>query len=881
MKAAKVRSLGVLWLVLSAVPLLAATVPAPESVLGHRPGADHKLADYATLVKYFRTLDAASERVRVREIGPTAENRTMIAAFITSEANHAKLEHYREISKRLALAQGLDDAAARALAAEGKAVVWIDFGLHATEVAPAQAAPELAYRVASEESDEMRRIREDVIFILVPVMNPDGLDKVCAWYKRNLGTPYEAAPMVELYHKYVGHDNNRDWFMFTMPESRNVARLLYSEWFPQIVYNQHQTAPFPARIFVPPFAEPMNPNIPPQVMRGIATVGDAIASRLEAEGKAGVVSGMRFDTWWNGGMRTAPYFHNMVGILTETALWRYATPHRYDPAKLPKKFRDSTVATDTPSTSYPNPWRGGEWRLRDAVDYIITASLATLDVGSERRADWLYGMYLMGKAAIESGAKGDPFAYVIPPTQRDPGAVARLVEVLGVGGVEVKRASRSFRAGEKEWVAGSLVVPMAQPFRAYAKDLLEIQKYPERRVSPSGPPIPPYDITGWTLPAQMGVETVRVDKPFEAPLDPVAENTLSPGRVEGEGGVLVADPAANAAFVLANRVLKIGGKVSRAMSAFKVGGRELPPGAFVFEGDDRAPFEAFARDRGLVLTAIAAPPTGSLVALRAPRIGLYKSWVPSMDEGWTRFVLEQHEFAYTPLLDADVREGNLAGRFDVIVLPDSPANQILRGHAQGGVPPEFAAGLGLEGALALKRFVSEGGTLVALDSASDLPVDLFGLGLRNVLRGVPRSEYFCPGALLRAQADPSHPLAFGLPKEFVVFVENGPAFALDDEPDEDGEEQPPLAPLPGGPPRIVASFAETSVLHSGWLLGEAKIAKKGILAEAPFGAGRVVLVGFRCQFRGQSLSTFKVLFNALLRGVTAPVKAARSSAASK
>lgn len=843
----------------------APAAPVPESILGHRPGADHKLANHATLVKYFRALDAASDRVIVREMGPTTENRTMIAAIITSEANHRQLDHYREIAKRLALARGLDEAAARALASEGKAVVWIDFGLHATEVAPAQAAPEIAYRVATEESEEMRRIRDDVIFILVPVMNPDGLDKVCAWYERNLGTPFEVAPMVELYQKYAGHDNNRDWYMFNLPESQAVARWLYHEWFPQIVYNQHQTAPFPARIFVPPFAEPMNPNIPPRVMRGISTVGNAITSRLEAEGKIGAVSQVGFDTWWNGGMRTAPYFHNMVGILTETALWRYATPRDYDPQKLPKKFRDGT-ATDSPSSLYPSPWRGGRWRLRDAVDYIITASLATLDVGSKRRSEWLYGMYDMGRAAIDRGAKGGPYAYVMPPSQRDPGAARRLVEALRLGGVDVHQATAPFTAGDKKYEAGSVIVTMAQPFGSYAKDLLEVQKYPDRRQSPNGPPLAPYDIAGWTLPALMGVEGAMVEKPFEAVLEPVSDAARPVGSIEGQGRYIVADAAWNDSFLLANRVLKAGGKVSRAFAPLRVRSRDFAPGAFIFEtGENRRVFEGFAKERGLVLAATTRAPEAKAKPLQLARIGLYKPWVPSMDEGWTRFVLDQYEFAYATLADAEIRAGNLPQRFDVIVIADSSVAQVLLGHPPGTVPPEFGSGLGLEGALALQRFVSGGGTLVTLDSASEIPIELFGIGVKNVLRGVPRSDYFCPGALLWATADVSHPLAFGLAERFAVFVENGPAFAATHEADdEDDGDSAPSAPVHEVAARIVGRFTETSVLHSGWLLGEAKLAKKGLLVEAPFGQGRIVLTGFRPQFRGQSYGTFKVLFNALM-----------------
>lgn len=865
MSAARRGSLA-LCLALAASSLLAATrVPAPEQVLGFRPGADYKLADYDLLVKYFRALDAASERVRVVEIGPTAEGRTMIAAVITSEANQRRLDRLRQISRSLALARGLDEPKARALAAEGRAVVWIDSGLHASEVATAQHAPELAFRVATEDTKEMRRIRDEVVLVQVPVMNPDGLDRVVGWYRRNLGTPYEAAPMVELYHKYVGHDNNRDWYMFQMPESKSVARLLYDEWLPQIVYNHHQTAPFPARIFVPPFADPMNPNIPPQVMRGIHMVGDAITERLEREGKKGAISRIGFDTWWNGGMRTAPYFHNMVGILTETALWRYATPYQYDASKLPKRFRDGS-ATDVATTFYPTPWKGGWWRLRDAVDYMLTASLATLDIAARKREDWLYGIYQMGREAIEAGRQGKPYAYVLAAEQRDPGAAARLVDALRTGGVEVQRVRSAFEAGGRRVEPGAVVVPMAQPFRAHAKDLLEVQRYPERRDGPGGQPQRPYDITGWTLPAQMGVEGAWVEEPFEAALEPVAAGRdVFAGSLSGSGGVLLVDARANGAFVLANRALAGGGDVRRATAAFAAAGRSFGPGTFLIEGGlERVAAESVAKAQGVPVFAVGSRPDVAAVTLKATRIGLYKPWVANMDEGWTRWLLEQHEFPFVGLTDADVRRGGLRASLDVIVLPDAAVKSLLDGHLAGSVPPAYTEGLGLEGATALKEFVRQGGTLVALDSASDLPLDLFGLGVRNVLKGVSRTDYYAPGGLLRVVLDPEQPLAWGMPKDAVVFVENGPAFAEETLSDEEGEETPALAPTDRPKPRFVGRFADKDVLYSGWLLGDSRIAGKGALVEASLGRGRVVLIGFRPQFRAQPYGTFKVLFNALM-----------------
>ena len=393
----------ILFVLLVLVPPALAQVPTPESVLGFEPCTEGQLATYEESADYFRKLDAATDRMKLYEIGKTAEGRTTLLAVISSEENIMKLDRYKEISRRLALAKDLNDEQARALAEEGKAVVWIDFGLHSTEKAHAQTAPWMAHKAVTEETEEMKLIRDNVILLLIPNINPDGTTLVVDWYRKMKGTPYEESSPSELYQKYVGHDNNRDFYMFNQPESQNVARQLYAEWFPQIIYNQHQEAPFPARIFVPPFEDPMNPNIPPLVMRGINLVGDAMTRRFDQEEKAGVVSRLQFDTWWNGGMRTTPYYHNMVGILTETA---HASPITidYDPENFPENF-DNGESTSEPSTYYPNPFRGGRWSFRDSCSYIVTGSMAVLDVGAKRREEWLYDIYRMGRNAIEAGAE--------------------------------------------------------------------------------------------------------------------------------------------------------------------------------------------------------------------------------------------------------------------------------------------------------------------------------------------------------------------------------------------------------------------------------------------------------------------------------------------
>jgi hypothetical protein len=479
-----------------------ASTPTPKEFLGFRPGDDYKLANYEQISGYFHALAGGSDRIRLVEYGRSSLGKPMYAAFLSAPENLAKLDHYRDISRRLALGR-VEPSEARALSAEGKAVVWIDSGLHASEVAPAQHSPELAYRMVTGEDEETRAIRQNVILMQIPVINPDGLDWIVEWYRKNVGTPYESAPLPRLYQKYAGHDNNRDWFMLNLDETRHTARLLFHEWFPQIVYNQHQAPAFPARIFIPPYAEPLNPHIPAAVMEGINLIGMAMKERFARENKPGILSYFGFDAWWDGGLRSVPAFHNMHGILTETALYSYATPRTYDPKNFPASFGNG-IPTREPSIFYERPWMGGKWGTRDAIDYMLTADFAILSQAAAKRADYLLKSYEMARASIEAGKKGTPYAYIIAPEQWDGPTGLEMLERLSLAGVEVKRAKTLFHAGGKQYPAGTYVLLTAQPFRPYLMDLLEPQKYPELKSTTGGPTKRPYDITGWTLSMQMG-----------------------------------------------------------------------------------------------------------------------------------------------------------------------------------------------------------------------------------------------------------------------------------------------------------------------------------------------------------------------------------------
>jgi len=854
-----------------ALPSAQRSVPSPASVIGWEPCADYKLATYEQIEDYVRTLAAAApDRVRLVDMGKTTEGRTQVLAIVSSESNLRQLDHLKSIARRLALARDdtrpLTDEEAHALAGDGKAVVWIDFGLHSIEVAHAQTAPLLLYKAVADESAEMRFIRDNVILLLVANMNPDGTTMVASWYRENLGKVWESR-LPELWHKYVGHDDNRDWYMMNQVETRNSARQLYVEWFPQIIYNQHQTGPFPSRIFVPPFDDPMNPNIPPLVMRGVNLVGDAMTRRLDEEGKRGAVSRIGFDTWWNGGMRTAPYFHNMVGILTETS-HASATPTTYDPRTFPKFFPGTTVPTLEPTTYYPSPYLGGEWHLRDSCNIMLTTSLAALDVGAKRREEWLYDIYQMGRDAIRANARE---TFVIPAEQWDPGTAVKLVNVLRLGGIEVERATAQFSAGGRRYGAGSFLIRGAQPFVAYAKDLLTPQIYPDMRLYPGGPPKRPYDITGWTLSYQMGVRADRVAEAVDVATEPVDVATMPPGGIPagiaGQPYYYAIDARANDAFTAVNRLLKDRVPVYRATQAVAGGGIDYPPGLFLMDpATNSGSLLDAARPLGVnIVVGPTVPSNPARVRIRAPRIGLYHGWGGNMDEGWTRWLLEQFEFPYTSVFDRDVRGGNLRAKFDVILLPDATYDQMLNGLPAGSMPDAYTGGITARGVANLAEFVNQGGTLVAMDRAAELPLTAFTLPIRNVTANQRDTEFYIPGSILRITVDPTHPVAYGMPAEAAAFFIHSPAFAVGG--------PGSLIPAPALPDvRIVARYPESNLLMSGWMLGEPVIARRAAVVEAAVGKGRVVLLGFRSEHRGQTHGTYKLLFNSLLLAASEPIR---------
>ncbi|MEQ9425923.1 MAG: M14 family metallopeptidase [Cyclobacteriaceae bacterium] len=837
-------------------------IPKPSDVFGFEPGADFKLADYSQLTDYYQKLDQASDRVQLIEIGKTTLGRPMHLMFISSAENIQNLEKYRQISEEMARAK-VDNNKALQNMKEGKAIIWVDAGLHATERAPAQMAPELAYKVATEESDEMKKIRDNVIMLLMPVMNPDGLEIVVDWYKQNLGTPYETTGPPILYHHYVGHDNNRDWFMNNMPESYHVNEVLYNQWYPQVVYNHHQSSPAWARIFLPPFSDPVNPNIHPGATTGTNLIGTAMANRFAMEKMPGVISHLTFSMWWNGGMRTVPYYHNMVGILTETG-HTTPTPRFYPQDSLPKELGRGRgkVPSDGTKIFYPYPWKGGESKFRDAVDYTLTATFAVLDYAADRKEEYLYNIYQMGRDAIEANLLDDFYAYVIPADQHDPQEAVNLANILRQGGIEVHKATKDFTANGKTYKAGSFIAYGAQSFRPYLVDMMEPQNYPDKFAYPGGPPVPPYDLAGWTLPMQMGLTVDRVVGEFNAKTELIEKRaSIEKGSVsKGSAGYALSGKA-NYTYKAVNQLLADGIEVHRVTKASD----DLEMGDFFVKADpDQA--DQLAEEFGVDFKGVSAAPANTS-QLGRPKVGLYKSWDANMDEGWTRWFLTEYNFDWDTLHDADVRSRDLS-QFHAIIIPDQDPDEILNGHLPGNMPEQFTGGLGLEGTLKLQQYVQGGGTLIAFDDASDLFIEQFGLPVKNVTKGLDPQKFFIPGSLIRTEVQTDHPLAAGMQKEVAASFNRSRAFetVIKSNKGEGGTELT-VAPAPRPDVEVIATYSKKDILMSGWALNEERyIGGKGAMMKVGHGEGDIILFAFRPQFRGQPRATYKLVFNSIYWG---------------
>ena len=900
----------------TAAPATSATqtrVTSPKQALGFDIGDDYHLATYTQLEAYWARLARQSRRVVLQEIGKTAEGRPQLMAIVTSPENHKHLSRYKEIARRLALAGGLTDEQARGLAAEGRAVVWIDGGLHATEVLGAHQLMELVYEMATRDDPETRRILNDVILLAVHA-NPDGMELVSGWYMREPDTLRRSIDHIpRLYQKYIGHDNNRDFYMVSQPETENLARVMVREWFPQIVYNHHQTGPPGTVLFAPPFRDPFNYHYDPLIPLGIEMVGAAMHARLAAEGKPGATmrSGSLYSTWWNGGLRTTAYFHNMIGLLTETI----GNPTPIEIPFIPDR--------ELPKGDMAYPIEPQRWRFRQSIDYSLTMNRAVLDFASRYRETLLYDIYLMGKRSIERGsrdswtihpqvieavkaaaakdsaprdttrgrrggegivpgrfmallhdpAQRDPRGYIIPADQPDFPTATKFVNALIQNGIVVERATRDFEVAAKRYPPGSYVIKTAQAFRPHILDMFEPQDYPNDFAYPGGPPIPPYDNAGWTLAYQMGVQFDRILDAFEGPFEKIAGFAAPPPgavtQADGAAGFLLAHEL-NDAAVVTNRLLAAKQDVYWLTEPFQANGRAYRAGTiFIPATAATLPIlRAAAGQLGLGFAGVATKPPVAALRLRPVRIGLWDRYGGSIPSGWTRWLLERFEFPFEVVYPMTLDAGPLAGRFDVLVLPDGAMPDSGRREEDSqpdslSVPAEYRARLGrvtLQTTVPqLRQFVEAGGTIIAVGASTSIG-RYAGLPLANHLvedgRPLPSSKYYVPGSVLQIRIDTTRPLASGMGERADAFLDNSPVFDLE-----------PAAIGMGARP--VAWFDTERPLRSGWAWGQRYLKDGLAVVEAEVGKGKLYLFGPEILNRGQSHGTFKLFFNGIyLAGAT-------------
>lgn len=880
-------------------------IPSPKEHFGFNIGDDYKLANYTQTEGYFKKL-AASPRVKMVDIGLTEEGRHQWMLIISSPENLKKLARYKEISQKLAHADGLSEAEAKGLAAEGKAVIWIDGGLHANEVVGAHQLIETMWQLVSRNDEETLNILNNDIILLVHA-NPDGQELMSDWYMKETNPKDRKLDVPRLYEKYIGHDNNRDFYMMNVKESQNISRQLFVEWIPQIMYNHHQRGPAGSVLAGPPYRDPFNYVYDPLIVTSIDAVGAAMNNRLNTEGKPGYTqrAGSEFSTWWNGGLRTTPYFHNMIGLLTEIV--GGPTPEKIP--LVPERL--------IPNGATPNPVVPQEWHFRQSIDYSVSLNYAVLDYASRYRSTLLFNIYKMGRNSIERGntdhwtfypkfidsikmaykrdkkqtegktipvkyyeevlknpVNRDARGYVIPADQTDFPTAVRFINALILSGIQIEKANGAFTLNGKNYPAGSYIVRTNQAFRPHVIDMFEPQDHPNDFQYEGGPPIRPYDAAGWTLAFQMGIKFDRIMENFEGPFQKIAygatESPVKEAVVHTAKAGYVIKPSVNNAFIAVNDLLKAGVKVYR-----------VPAGISSLPGYGRGTFyvPASAKATGVITHAAAtlglqvegvnkAP--GGAVKVSPLRIALWDKYGGSIPSGWVRWLMEQYHFPFEVIYPKAIDAGNLRKKYDVLVFVTGGIPPIGKTRKMGteeeakldSVPAAFRSWTGKltteKSIPQLKAFLEQGGTVVAIGSSTNLAYQL-DLPVRNALveknaenkeKTLPGTKYYIPGSILEVNVNQELPATWGMSGEANVDFDNSPVFKLDA-----GAAEKGIKPI--------LWFSSEKPLRSGWAWGQAYL-KDGIAGfVAPVGAGKLYAFGPEITFRGQSAGTFRLLFNQL------------------
>jgi hypothetical protein len=847
---------------------LVSSVPAPESYFGFTPGDDRMLFNYESLIGYLKQLDDVSPKVRLEQIGHSELGKPLYLLFVSSEENIANLEGLKEINRLLALEPDLPDARRKKLIEEGKVFFLMTLSMHSNEVGPSQAAPLIVYELITSDEPVIQKILENTVYMITPSHNPDGMNMIVENYNKYKGTRYEGSSMPGVYHKYVGHNINRDFITLEMSENEAISRVFSKEWFPQLSVERHQMGSRGPRYYISPPSDPLSENIQPGMWNWKRIFGSRALTAMTDAGLQGVSVNYLFDMYWPGNTSTS-LWKGVVAMLSEAAGVDIATPLYIEPGEL--TVTGKGLAEYEISINMPDPWTGGWWHLRDIIEYERVNTLSYMHTAAIHREEILRHRNEITRKEVERGRSEPPYYYILPLDQHDRSELAGLVNLLDKHGVNSYQLAEDQLIENRLHKAGDIIIPLAQPFRAFIKEVMESQKFPVRHYTTGGEMIRPYDITSWSLPLHRGVEALEINIKHDIPVS-ILEKTEMPfnfrtGKPASFEGMLFTG-ASNESFKAAFTAIEMGMRVDRLTDEMVIGNHKFPSGSFYIpshRNTDKLLQELLVEPHYITGTF-----QGSIKQVKIPRIAIVESWFHDMDAGWTRYLFDQYRVPYRVLRPADLQEANLTRDFDLIVMPDQSQSVLMAG--KGGrpgdytisrYPPEYARGMEQKGLNSLLSFINKGGIVVSWGRSTDIFMgnltieeekglkQEFSLPVTNIGSRLSDQGLIVTGSFLKVNLRPDHPLTLGMPENTGVFHRGNPVFVTG-------------FPYFDMDRRVIASFPKEKILMSGFIDNEKLLADRAAMVWVKKGEGQLVLFSFAPQFRGSTPATYKLLFNSLL-----------------
>ena len=843
-------------------------IETPEKHFGYKPGTDRMLLDYEELISYLQKLDAASSRLKMVEIGKSPLGRTMYIAFISAEENIKDLENLKEINRKLALDPDLSESERETMFNQGKVFFLATLSMHSGEVGPSQAVPLIAYQLLTTDDHQILKWLDNVVYMMVPCHNPDGMDMVVRHYRKYKGTKYEGSSMPGVYHKYVGHDNNRDFVTLTQEDTKAIARIFNLDWFPQVMVEKHQMGSTGPRYFVPPAHDPIAENIDASIWNWTKIFGSNMITDMTEAGLAGVCHSYIFDDYWPGSTETC-IWKSVIGMLTEMASIKYATPIFIEPNEL--KVYGKGLSEYKKSINMPLPWQGGWWRLSDMLEYEIASTMSILKTASTYRKEILKFRNDLCRNEVQNGRTKPPYYYILPIAQHDQSELVELVNLLREHGVTVQRLSKSTMLEDKSFNTGDIVVLLAQPFRAFIKEVMEKQEYPLRHYTPGGEIIKPYDITSWSLPLHKGVKAVEINTRSEK-LESLLEELQTEFKIQKlypqnfwAAAFCVNN---NESFKIAFNALKLGLKVERLKQKVNLNEEVIPNGSFIIYNDSK--LNTLVNDLKVSPIILNESMKFGATPLNMPRIALVETYFHDMDAGWTRFVFDSYSIPFTVLSPGEFEKTDFVKNYDILIFPDVDKNILMEGKYKAkdqyyiaDYPPEYTKGIGKEGIKNLMTFLDKGGIIISWGRSTNLFIgnleivhgkddkEEFRLPVQEISQQIEKEGLYCPGSMMRTLLLEDHPLTLGMEKQIGVFFRGKPVFSTS-------------IPSFDMDRRVIGKFPEKDILLSGYCEKEESVGNKTNLVWLKKGKGQLVLFGFNPQFRASTPVAFKLLFNALL-----------------